>query len=112
VLIVSCFAFVRETHLSEMSARTRDHSPLTGSTVKQSCETMYLHKYLLFLCICTYKHILTIQNKDLELRPYKRYTTTTSTIFSWVYTTVGFIFKVPELLLGALLYDMPYIAIK
>jgi hypothetical protein len=29
----------------------------------------------------------------------------------WV-NTVGFIFKVPELLLGALLYDMSYIAIN
>jgi hypothetical protein len=27
-------------------------------------------------------------------------------------STVGFIFKVPELLLGALLYDMSYIAIN
>jgi choline-glycine betaine transporter len=78
VLMVSCFAFERDR------ARGKYPSPLTRSTVKQNCEKMYLHKYLLFVCVCTYIKYSPYKTKDLALRAYKRYPPT-FTILSWVF---------------------------
>jgi hypothetical protein len=45
----------------ETSVLTRDPSPLTRSTVQQSCENLYLHKYLLFVFLCKYQKICALQ---------------------------------------------------